>query len=96
MAGHPEEARENWEWALTDGVMWHSFGVTALFVLLVVPVQLAAGLSGEIFWLIIISAENRNMERVVRPFCTVHPVGCVARRSAAACARCGLPAGSYP
>lgn len=35
---------KNWEWALTDGVMWHSFGVTALFVLLVVPVQLAAGL----------------------------------------------------
>jgi multiple sugar transport system permease protein len=35
---------KNWEWALSSGVMWHSFGVTALFVVLVVPVQLAAGL----------------------------------------------------
>lgn len=35
---------ENWQWAFTNEVMWHSFGVTFLFVLLVVPVQLAAGL----------------------------------------------------
>jgi multiple sugar transport system permease protein len=34
----------NWEWALQSGTMWHSFGVTALFVALVVPVQIAAGL----------------------------------------------------
>lgn len=35
---------DNWEWALTSPTMWHSLGVTLLFVLIVVPLQVAAGL----------------------------------------------------
>lgn len=35
---------ENWEWAFTSPTMWHSLGVTVLFVAIVVPLQVGAGL----------------------------------------------------
>ncbi|MFD2675062.1 carbohydrate ABC transporter permease [Gulosibacter bifidus] len=34
----------NWEWALTSPTMWHSLGVTLLFVAIVVPLQVGVGL----------------------------------------------------
>lgn len=34
----------NWQWALTSGTVWRSLGVTTLFVALVVPLTIAAGL----------------------------------------------------
>lgn len=35
---------ENWTKALGNAAMWHSFGVTTLFVLMVIPTQIAVGL----------------------------------------------------
>lgn len=51
----------NWEWAFTSPTMWHSLGVTLLFVAMVVPLQVGAGL-----WLATLLTRNLPGSTVFR------------------------------